>query len=456
VTPSTERVDVVIVGAGVAGLAAARRLVEAGARVVVLEGRARIGGRVLTVRDSRLPIPIELGAEFVHGSAVEVMDVAREARLAVCDVHGERWRAERGKLTPLDENEFWDRLNHVMRRLSARRTPDRSFADFLAASSGGRALARDRALALEFVQGFHAADATAISERSLADGGAPDSEEEERQARVLDGYDRIPAALAAPVAHHIRLSHPVDHIAWEPGAVEVRYRRSVHSRGSATSGSIGARAAIITVPLGVLQATSGGAAIVFTPDVVGTRRAAAQLAMGSVVRVALLFREAFWESRVVGRKAGGRSLARLSFLHSRDDDFPVWWTAAPVRAPLLVGWAGGPKATWLLASNATIEDSALAAIARQLGMRRQRVAALVEQCWHHDWEDDPFSRGAYSYARVGGSRAARRLARPVADTLFFAGEASDVQGRTGTVHGAIATGHRASTEVLRRTSRRRR
>jgi monoamine oxidase len=210
---------------------------------------------------------------------------------------------------------------------------------------------------------------------------------------------------------------------------------------------------IITVPLGVLQATDVESAIAFTPEVDDTRRAAGLLAMGTVVRVVLLVREPFWEARSVRRKSGGRSLAELSFLHSTDEDVPVWWTAAPVRAPLLVGWVGGPKATRLLeTAGGDIEGRAVGAIARQFGMRRATVSSLVEQCWHHDWEHDPFTRGAYSYALVGGSRAARRLARPVADTLFFAGEAADTEGRTGTVHGAIGTGYRAAGEVLRLTT----
>ena len=89
----TSDVDVVVVGAGVAGLAAARRLTEHGVRVTVLEARDRIGGRISTVRDSRAPVPIELGAEFIHGSAKEVVEIVHEARLVVCDTHGERWRA---------------------------------------------------------------------------------------------------------------------------------------------------------------------------------------------------------------------------------------------------------------------------------------------------------------------------------------------------------------------------
>lgn len=449
---SPESVDVVIIGAGVAGLAAAHDLEARGLRVAVLEARDRIGGRILTVRDARLPIPVELGAEFVHGSAEEVVRLARDARLVLCDIHGERWHADRGRLTPLDEDDFWRHLGRVMGRLNAARTPDRSFREFLDTKPGGRSLAADRALALEFVQGFHAADASRISERALADGGAPEDDDEQRQGRVLDGYDRVPAALCAGIEGRVRLSHVVHRVDWEPGRVEVGFRTAHRGAAANRDGTIAARAAVITVPLGVLQQPPGESAITFSPDVERVRHAATRLAMGTVVRVVILFREAFWEARTLRRKTGNRSLAEMSFLQSTDEDVPVWWTASPVRAPLLVGWAGGPKAARLARAGPTeIEDRALAAIARQLGVRRQRVASLVEYCWHHDWEHDPYTRGAYSYARVGGSRAARQLARPVDDTLFFAGEAADGGGRTGTVHGAIATGYRAAAGVSRLT-----
>jgi monoamine oxidase len=442
--------DVVIVGAGVAGLAAARRLTEAGLSIVVLEARDRVGGRVFTVRDERSPVPIELGAEFVHGSAPEVVEIARSSRLVVCDVRGERWRALRGKLARMDNDGFWRQLHHVMHRLDPNRTPDRSFQEYLESTAGGKSRAADRTLALEYVQGFHAGDPALISERWLADGGVPDDEEEERMGRILDGYDRVPAALVA-AASGVRLAHVVREIAWERGGVEVRFATS------SGTGSIAARAAIITVPLGVLQQTTGESTIAFTPEIDDTRRAASQLVMGSVARMTLLFREPFWEARALQRKAGGPSLSTLSFLHSTDDDVPTWWSSAPVRGTTLVGWAGGPKAVRLIARGAEeIEERATAALARVFGMQRRRLASLVLQCWYHDWQHDPFSRGAYSYALVGGSNAAKRLAHPVADTLFFAGEAADNEGRTGTVHGAMGTGYRAAASVLRLTKLQRR
>ena len=74
---------------------------------------------------------------------------------------------------------------------------------------------------------------------------------------------------------------------------------------------------------------------------------------------------------------------------------------------------------------------------------------MVLASWLHNWERDPFSRGAYSYMAVGGNESPAKLARPIKRTIYFAGEASDSEGRTGTVHGALATGARAAKQLLR-------
>jgi monoamine oxidase len=123
----------------------------------------------------------------------------------------------------------------------------------------------------------------------------------------------------------------------------------------------------------------------------------------------------------------------------------------PARVPLLVGWAGGPPAERL--SSLDREDllgRALRSLSRQLGVSRQRLTSRLGGWWSHDWQHDPFARGAYSYSLVGGRDSARQLSRPTEETLFFAGEAADAEGRNGTVHGAIASGRKAATLVLKR------
>lgn len=457
--PDTD-VDVVVIGAGAAGLAAATELRAARLEVTIVEARGRVGGRIFTYRDPAVAAPIELGAEFLHGNTPETDAIAEAAHLHVIDVVGDHWRAEHGRFSNVDD--FFERVDRVLGKLDPHRTPDRSFADYLAERetrarekarrkgkrSIGRRNTEARRLALEFVQGFHAADPERVSERWLANGGDPgESEEESRMGRVVDGYDRVPAHLARDLFDAIELNTVVHRIEWRDGMVRVHARRA----DGTPRGVITARAVIVTVPLGVLQADPDDAgAVTFDPPLPDdVRNAIGGMAMGPVMRAVFAFEERFWEHGL--RNAPSRdALANLSFIHSPGSAVPVWWTLFPLRAPVMVGWVGGPPARelWALGDD-EIERRALRDLARHLGSTYERLSSLLVGAWMHDWEADPFARGAYSFGLVGGSDAPRTLSRPLDDTIFFAGEATDTEGRTGTVEGALATGRRAGRDAVR-------
>lgn len=444
-------IDAVVIGAGAAGLATAVDLRRAGKNVTVLEARGRVGGRVFTYRDPAVTAPIELGAEFLHGSTPETDAIIKEAQLTAVEVVGEHWQAEDGHFSQVDD--FWRDVDRVLGKLDAHVTPDRSFADFLAArvERGKIKPKHQRAhkLALEFVQGFHAADPAVVSERWLAHGGDPGEDpEESRMGRMVDGYDRVTAHLAREVFDAVLLNTIVERVEWSEGSVTVSSRAADGADGSERD-AIHARTVIVTVPIGVLKAQPPEpGAIHFEPEVAVLRDSIPLLAMGSVVRTVFAFSDRFWEHGL--RNAPSRSaLDSLSFLHSPGATVPVWWTLFPMRAPVMVGWSGGPPAADLCAlPDDEITRRALHDLARHLGTSPDRLEGLSIGSWTHNWERDPFARGAYSYAAVGGSGIARRLSRPVESTLFFTGEATDTEGRSGTVEGALATGRRAARAVL--------
>ena len=172
------------------------------------------------------------------------------------------------------------------------------------------------------------------------------------------------------------------------------------------------------------------------PEIPALRAAARQLVMGHVARVCVVVKERFWEKKIED----------LSFVHCPERPFNVWWTQNPLRAPLLVGWSGGPPALELTRSG-KVEDVALLELARAFGIKRARLDSIVESIHTYQWSEDPNFRGAYSYSGVGGARAARTLARSFEDRIYLAGEATD-SGTSGTVEGALASGKRAAEKVL--------
>ncbi len=424
----------IVVGAGMAGLSAAAALSAGGLSVRVLEARDRAGGRVWTLRPPEAPLPVELGAEFVHGKAPSTARLARAAGAKLIDLHPSHWRLRKQGLTEQGEE---DALARTLRR-AGKEVPKRgdvSFAEALR-RAGVDEPARTRALA--FVEGFHASDAKRISARALADEDA-----DEPLRRVAGGYwqlvdelrDRLPRGC-------LRFGVEVRRIRWTPGAVEIAGHR--------------ARAAIVAVPVEMLRdgparrnGSTARARIDIDPGLEEKQRALASFATGDVVRVELLFRDALWQDRALVRAPEDAELDTIGFLHAEKSPIPTWWTRHPFQAPLITGWAGGRAATRFLSGGGRLADRAFESLARALGIDSSVVRRRCVATWSHDWSADPHSLGAYTYPLVGADGAARALAAPVEKTLFFAGEATADPPHNATVEGALQSGERAAREILR-------
>lgn len=454
----TNSFDVVILGAGAAGLAAADALVRGGQRVAVLEARDRLGGRIATVHPAFSPAPVELGAQFVHGRPAAIFDLAARGAPPLA-IHELTWRPTRSRAGRLESDP--EDFEQARARLHEQIEPGRreSYAEFLRRAEGEDST---KEAARDYVEGFHAADTGRISAAAVrAADEAEAACEGERVFQVTGGYDALVRRLAANLdPEHVYLNTVAHELAWSdappgtpPAAVVVRAR----SRGGFALPDFTAARALVTLPVGVLQAPPGEptGSLRFQPELPPAKRQAiAGLAMGEVARVTLELRREFWQELTQRHGAAG---ANLEFVQSQDPVFPVWWTAQPVSAGLLTAWAGGPRAERLLAvagadDGATLRE-AVRACARVFGVE----VVLVERAlagWHfHDWSRDPLARGAYSYLTVGHEDASRRLAEPLADRLFFAGEATHWEGENGTVHGAISSGQRAAREILARVGR---
>lgn len=405
--------DVLIIGAGAAGLAAAQLLRAGGRRVCCLEARDRIGGRIFTAHDPSTLLPIELGAEFVHGRPSEIFDLGME----IYEIGG-RPVSVAQDTTGDPEEDSKGILEELAR--AANEQNDETFQHFLDRSSYPDWQKKE---ATGFVEGFNAARRDVIGTASLAkDQRAGDKIEGDRTFRVREGYGAVAARLAEGV--EVKLSCAVAEVRWRRGEVELRLENGSTMRGARV---------VITVPLGVLQA----GAIRFDPEPRAILDAARELRFGDAFRVSFLFERAYWDESP--RTAGA------GFLFSDEPVFPVWWTGRPVEPRAITGWSAGPKADSLIGlSHNEVIGRALATLRRIVGV----PAVPPHRAWFHDWQADPYSRGAYSYVPAGALPARRALADPVEDTLYFAGEATDLLGYGGTVHGAIASGRRAARQIL--------
>ncbi len=442
--PADHQFDVIVIGAGIAGLAAAGRLGKAGLRVLLLEARDRVGGRVWSLPGPTPEYGIELGAEFVHGKPPLLDQYLRGHSLKLVETAGATYCPGAGGL--LEPCGNWDsdifaHLDH----LNLQDFPDETFEQTLH-SRFADFPEEAKQSARGFVQGFHAADPKRISTHSLIFGDHADAQiEGDRGFRIVGGYEKLVEALhqSLPANVSLRERLPVTQIDWRRELVIV-------SAGTETSEQLQeflAPRVVVTLPLGVLQQQSQPiGAVNFKPPLVEKRGALEKLAMGSAIRVTLRFDLAFWEDPGI---MGDGALRDPHFIFTSDPGVPTWWTSAPLRLPLLVGWCAGPCAENKKSQEeGEVCSQAVAAIARIFSLPESLIGRHLTHFYYHDWQADPYARGAYSYVLAGGMGAQRELAKPLANRLFFAGEATQSDGHHATVHGAFSSGQRAAQEVL--------
>jgi monoamine oxidase len=446
-----EKKPVIIVGAGIAGLAAACKLGGSGLSVVMLEARERIGGRILTLREPACASAIELGAEFIHGMPPEILQPLQQSRSEITEVDGDNWCVSDGRLRACD---FFSQVDSILKEMEDS-SPDESFLDFLQRcfpnSEHDRKLEDAKRRAVNYVSGFNAADPSLVGVHWLVEGMRAEKKiQGERVFRSKNGYQDLLDYFQRQIARldvTIHTGTVVESIAWKADWAEIR------AHGGDQPEVLTASKVLITLPLAVLQASIGQATVAestvrFTPALPKQKlEAMKKMEMGRVVRVVLRFCHRFWEN--ICPAGENKALAGMSFLFSQDEWFPTWWTAMPKEDPIITGWAPFRSAERLSSqSQNSVVQQALHTLAGLLSLSQQNLEGGLESACFHNWQSDPFSRGAYSYGKVGSEGAQQALGAPVENTLFFAGEATDVSGHNGTVHGAIASGYRAAEEIL--------
>ncbi len=414
------RKSVIVLGGGIAGLAAAHELrrLAPGLELQLLEARQELGGRVRTERDTLTGEPLEMGGEFVHGRPAALLAALREAGIAI-DEGRERGDSDRSPFAVLPR---------LLAPFLASGAPDLAIGAFLRAQ---KLPSHQREMLRGYVQGFYVAPPDRASTRAIARMEvAAQAFHGDHAAQLRDGYGALVHWLARPLRPaELRLGTAATSITWKPGQVSV----SARSLAGGVLPPIKAEAAVIALPLTALSSGARRAgALAFWPLVPAKRRAADALRMGHATKVFLRF---------------DGSVQTDSFFFG-GGSIPVWWTAAAPGTRWLVGWAGGAAAEAVdRLSDAAVMRAGLSSIAAHTGRDRRELARALTGFRCARWSREPFIEGAYAVVPVGADGAMDALAEPVADTLYFAGEATDAD-HAGTVHGAFDSGVRAARQLL--------
>ena len=281
--------EILIIGAGAAGLAAAAALARAHVSVLVVDARERIGGRIWSHRDPALPVPVELGAKFIHGDAAATGALLAKAATAAVDTGGAHWVRRAGTLAPADA--LVTQIRTAMQAIPVLAQQDLPFEAFLAEHLQGQLSPDAYAYARLLAHQFDAADTRRASARAIVEEWTGGAAVDAPQFRPLGGYGPLLATLAAELrgSRVARQVHTVvRHVQWQPGSVEIQ--GTWHGRAFTAQ----AKRAIITLPLGVLQRPARApGAVRFTPPLTAKRAALRHLAPGPVIKVLLHFRTAF-------------------------------------------------------------------------------------------------------------------------------------------------------------------
>jgi monoamine oxidase len=315
---------------------------------------------------------------------------------------------------------------------------DIAFWDWLKASDVPEL---DRPALLGYVEGFNAADARRISVTSLgAQQKAEDATEGDRAWHVRGGYAQLTDYLAGRVVElggEIRLGCEVLGVRWHEDEVCVE----------TTQGDVAAPRCIVALPLGVLQRVNKQHGLWMEPEPEAIAHAQ-RLAMGDAERFTMVFRDAWWAGSPL---LDAPELAAMSFLFTPQRMPPVWWTSHPEAEslPAITGWVGGPKAKALRGKSAeALGVAACTVLAEVFGVAEGIIREALVATHRHDWADDPYARGAYSYVPAGAMDASTAMTEPEAGVIFFAGEHTDVTGHWGTVHAALRSGLRSAEQLI--------
>lgn len=418
---------VVVIGAGLAGLAASRELMRAGHQVVVLEARDRIGGRIWT--SNKWPdLPLDLGASWIHGvignPITGLADQLGARRLVTSYERAVIYNTDGQLLSEAKESQLDGIRRQMFDRLRKAQDSGIDVSVRQALASLEKKFADDPAVLRllsfclsENIEQEYAGSASRLSSHWYDSG----KEFEGDDVLFAQGFKVITEHLAQGI--DVRLAHVVKEIWWQESEVGVR----------TTDGDFVADRVVITLPLGVLRHND----VRFIPELPKEKRdAISALGMGVLNKCYLRFEQAFWP----------HEMDWLEYISANHGEWTEWvsfqWA---FQLPILLGFNAADRGREIEAwSDGQIVASAMETLKTIFGAKIPRpIDYQITR-----WASDPFARGSYSYNAIGSAPGMRSaLANPLNGKLFFAGEAAN-RDYFGTAHGAYLSGLRTAKDVL--------
>ncbi|MGZ6520115.1 MAG: flavin monoamine oxidase family protein [Bacteroidia bacterium] len=418
---------IIVIGAGAAGLMAAYELSKQNKKIIVLEASERLGGRIHTYIDNSFSVPVELGAEFIHGKLPHTFHLLKQANIKYRPLKGKMFYLENGEFKK--QNNYSEHWNELMKRMKELKN-DITLSDFLQEYFADDKYKTLRESVKRFAEGFDLADVSKVSTLWLYNEW---SNEDDAHYRIDGGYQALVSYLESECKNNgciIYNNCCIKHIQWQKNEVSIITMCSRYFKGNKV---------IITVPLSVLHADKNDLSYIeFTPAIDDYLNAAKNIGYGTVIKILLEFDEAFWQ----------KEKKNVGFIFT-EERVPTWWTQFPLENCILTGWLGGTKALKFKdADNEEILEDALKSLSSAFVIPLSFLKSKLKASKIVNWINVPQIVGGYSYSTINSIAAKTFLNKPVEQTIFFAGEALHDGISEGTVEAALISGKEAALKLL--------